>query len=219
MIKNFAVIFDMDGVIVDSNPHHKIALEKFCRQHGHELSDQQLREKVYGRTNKDWLTNLFGKLEAEQLQSYADEKEALFRELYKDSIVPLKGLRSFLDLLDHHQIPRAIATSAPRANVDFTLSKTGLEKYFPIILDDTFVSRGKPDPEIYIKAAMALGLPNRECIVLEDSISGVQAGRSAGSKVVGVSTTHTADELSDTDLVIDNFEGLNITFLIALIKQ
>ncbi len=219
MIKNFAVIFDMDGVIVDSNPHHKIALEKFCRQHGHELSDQQLQEKVYGRTNKDWLTNLFGNREEKQLQSYADEKEALFRELYKDVIVPLKGLRNFLDLLNHHQIPRAIATSAPRTNVDFTLSKTGLEKYFPVILDDTFVSRGKPDPEIYIKAAAALGLPNRQCIVLEDSISGVQAGRSAGSKVVGVSTTHTADVLKDTDMVIDDFDSLNLTSLIALIKQ
>lgn len=218
MIKDFAVIFDMDGVMVDSNPHHKIALEKFCRQHGHELNEQQLREKIYGRTNKDWLTNLFGKLEEKQLRAYAEEKEAIFRALYEDDIVPLKGLRSFLDLLDHHQIPRAIATSAPRANVDFTLSKTGLGKYFPVILDDSFVSRGKPDPEIYIKAAAALGLPNQNCIVLEDSLSGVLAGKRAGSKVVGVSTTHTAEELSDTDLVIDDFEGLDPLSLIAMVK-
>ena len=218
MIKDFAVIFDMDGVMVDSNPHHKIALEKFCRQHGHELNEQQLLEKIYGRTNKDWLTNLFGKLEEKQLRAYAEEKEAIFRALYEDDIVPLKGLRSFLDLLDHHQIPRAIATSAPRANVDFTLSKTGLGRYFPIILDDSFVSRGKPDPEIYIKAAAALGLPNQNCIVLEDSLSGVLAGKRAGSKVVGVSTTHTAEEQSDTDLVIDDFEGLDPLSLIAMVK-
>ena len=209
MTKDFAVIFDMDGVIVDSNPYHKIALEKFCRQYGHELSEQQLREKIYGRTNKDWLTNLFGRMEEKKLLAYADEKEGIFRELYNDDIVPLKGLRGFLDLLDQHQIPRAIATSAPRANVDFTLSKTGLTKYFPVILDDTFVSKGKPDPEIYLKAAAALSLPNGRCIVLEDSISGVQAGKSAGSKVVGVLTTHTAAELSDTDQVINNFEGLD----------
>ena len=218
MIKDFAVIFDMDGVIVDSNPHHKIALEKFCRQHGHELTEQQLREKIYGRTNKDWLTNLFGKLEEKQLRAYAEEKEAIFRALYEDDIVPLKGLRGFLDLLDHHQIPRAIATSAPRANVDFTLSKTRLGKYFPIILDDSFVSRGKPDPEIYMKAAAALGLPNQNCLVFEDSLSGVLAGKRAGSKVVGVSTTHTAEELSDTDLVIDDFEGLDPLSLIAIVK-
>ncbi len=219
MIKNFAVIFDMDGVIVDSNPFHKIAIRQFCSQHGYELSEQQLREKIYGRTNKDWLTNLFGTLDERQLQAYADEKEALFRDLYKEDIVPLKGLRDFLDLLDHHQIPRAIATSAPRTNVDFTLSKTGLKKYFPVILDDTFVSRGKPDPEIYIKTAAALGIPNRQCIVLEDSISGVEAGKSAGSKVVGISTTHTAAELSNTDCVIINFEGLDPFFLISLIQQ
>ncbi len=218
MTKDFAVIFDMDGVIVDSNPYHKIALEKFCRQHGHELSEQQLREKIYGRTNKDWLTNLFGRMEEKKLLAYADEKEGIFRELYNDDIVPLKGLRGFLDLLDQHQIPRAIATSAPRANVDFTLSKTGLTKYFPIILDDTFVSQGKPDPEIYLKAAAALSLPNGRCIVLEDSISGVQAGKSAGSKVVGVLTTHTAAELSDTDQVINNFEGLDPLSWIDLIN-
>ena len=216
MIQAVAVIFDMDGVMVDSNPYHKIALRQFCRNHGHELSEQQLREKIYGRTNKDWLTNLFGALPAEQLLTYADEKEDLFREVYKNDITAVKGLRNFLDLLDKYNIPKAIATSAPRANVDFTLSRTGLEKYFSVILDDTFVSRGKPDPEIYIKAAAALGLPNGQCIVIEDSISGVEAGRRAGSKVIGITTTHMADELAPTDYIIADFEELDPR---ALIKK
>ncbi len=218
MHQHVAIIFDMDGVLVDSNPFHKIALRQFCRQHGHELSEQQLREKIYGRTNRDWLTNLFGKLAEEQLLAFANEKEALFREVYKRDIVALKGLRTFLDLLDRYQIPRAIATSAPRANVDFTLSKTGLEKYFSVILDDTFVSRGKPDPEIYIKTAAALGLPNEQCIVLEDSISGVVAGKRAGSKVIGITTTHSAGELTNTDYVITDFEGWDPQVLISKIN-
>ncbi len=207
MTQPIAVIFDMDGVMVDSNPYHKIALKQFCLEHGYELTEQQLREKIYGRTNRDWLTNLFGALPEEKLLSYADQKESLFREVYKNDIVPVNGLQIFLDLLDKYGIPKAIATSAPRANVDFTLAKTGLEKYFRVILDDTFVSRGKPDPEIYIKAAAALGFPNHQCIVIEDSISGVLAGKRAGSKVIGITTTHTADELTDTDYIITDFGG------------
>lgn len=207
MTRLAAFVFDMDGVIVDSNPFHKIAIRQFCFQHGHSLSEQQLKEKVYGRTNRDWLKNLFGNLPEKQLQAYAEEKEKLFREIYSDNITALKGLHHFLDRLEQHSIPKAIATSAPRANVDFILSRTGLEKYFPVILDDTDVSHGKPDPEIYIKSAAALGLLNGQCIVMEDSISGVEAAKRAGSSVIGITTTHTADELANTDYTIRDFTG------------
>jgi HAD superfamily hydrolase (TIGR01509 family) len=216
-MKPFAVIFDMDGVIVDSNPYHKIALQQFCAKHGHELTDTQLREKVYGRTNKEWLTNLFGVLPEQKCQAFAEEKEALYRELFKNDIKPVEGLISFLDLLDHHQIARAIGTSAPQSNVVFTLSKTNTQKYFEIILNDTFVTHGKPHPEIYIKCAQALGLPNAQCIVIEDSLSGVEAGKAAGSKVIGITTTHTREELKHTDLVIDNFHELTLDVLKSLV--
>ena len=74
-----AFLFDMDGVIVDSNPVHKIALKQFCRQHGHDLTEEQLREKIYGRTNKDWIPNVFGNIGKELAKRYADEKEALYK--------------------------------------------------------------------------------------------------------------------------------------------
>lgn len=200
----YAFIFDMDGVLVDSNPTHKIALQQFCRAHGFELTEEQLREKIYGRTNRDWLVNLFGDLPETTIRKYADEKEALFRKLYTD-IKPLDGLLGFLTKMEALRIPRAIATSAPRANVDFTLLHTGIERFFPTILDDSFVTRGKPDPEIYLKSAAALGIDPARCVVFEDSLSGVKAGRAAGCKVVGLSTTHSADELTETDFVIKDF--------------
>jgi beta-phosphoglucomutase len=218
MGQSFAVIFDMDGVIVHSNPYHKIALQQFARKYGYQLSEQELKEKVYGRTNKTWLTNLFGELSEDKLKEYADEKEALFRELYKDDIKPVKGIRNFLDLLVTNQIPKAIGTSAPYANVEFTLSKTNLENYFPIILDDTYVTNGKPDPEIYIKVAKALGLPNAQCIVIEDSLSGVTAGKKAGSKVIAITTTHSREELAEADLIIDDFDELTMNKLRQLIN-
>jgi len=210
MESSFAVIFDMDGVLIDSNPYHKISLKQFCAKYGHNLTDKQLEEKIYGRTNKDWIPNVFGPLSVEQVASYTDEKEALFREIYNDHVTPLKGLVPFLTILKKNNVPMAIGTSAPRANVDFTLSKTGIGSFFDAILDDTFVNKGKPDPEIYIKAAHALGYDPQKCIVFEDSISGVQAGHNARCKVVGVTTTHTANELALTDLIIEDFEGISL---------
>ena len=123
-------------------------------------------------------------------------------------IKPLKGLVRFLNELENKKVPRAIGTSAPRSNVDFTLTRTETTRYFDIILNDTFVTHSKPHPEIYLKCAQALGLPNSQCIVIEDSLSGVEAGKAAGSKVIGITTTHPAHELSHCDLVIDDFEGL-----------
>lgn len=199
----------MDGVIIDSNPFHKISLKQFCKKYGYDLTEEQLREKIYGRTNKDWIVNVFGPLDEQRLRAYGEEKEALFREIYQNDIKPVDGLVDFLQKLETLRLPRAIATSAPRANVDFTLSKTGTGKYFPVILDESFVSKGKPDPEIYLKTAAALKFEPANCIVFEDSLSGVKAGKSAGCKVVGITTTHTREELHETDLVIDDFTNLD----------
>jgi HAD superfamily hydrolase (TIGR01509 family) len=213
----FAVVFDMDGVIVDTNPTHKIAIQQFCARYGFNLSEEELRTKVYGRTNRDWITNLFGTLTESQLEAYAFEKEQLFRELYSPIIEPVKGLVAFLDLLKTNNIPRSIATSAPPANVDFVLSATGIGHYFDLILDERVVSRGKPNPEIYLKSAKALNLPNAQCIVIEDSLSGVAAAKASGSKVIGITTTHSEEELRETDLIIQDFEGLTIDQLKGLI--
>lgn len=208
-MNSIAFLFDMDGVLVDSNPYHKIALRKFCASYGYELSEEKLREKIYGRTNRDWLTNLFGTMPEQKLKAYADEKEKMFRDLYFNDVAPLNGLLKFLNSLNDFKIKRAIATSAPRANVDFTLQRTGLTPYFQTILDDSFVTKGKPDPEIYIKSATSLGFAPSNCIVFEDSLSGVAAGKAAGCKVIGLSTTHTANELYESDHVIADFEGIN----------
>ena len=207
----------MDGVIIDSNPYHKIALKEFCSRHGYELNDDQLLKRIYGRTNREWITDLFGKLPEDQLQEYTEEKESLYRKLFNDDIKPVKGLVKFLDLLDENNILRAIGTSAPRSNVDFTLNRTNTVRYFPTILNDTFVTHSKPHPEIYLKSAAALGLPNSQCIVIEDSMSGVEAGQRAGSKVIGVTTTHSGSELVHCDLIIDDFEGLTIEMLEKLV--
>ena len=210
-----AFIFDMDGVIVDSNPYHKIALKQFCKKYGHDLTEEELREKIYGRRNQDWLVKVFGPLDENKIKAYGEEKEALFREVYDKDIQALPGLAVFLKRLDELRIVRAIATSAPRSNVDFTLEKTGTGQYFETILDDSFVSKGKPDPEVYQKAAEAVDFPPGRCIVFEDSLAGVEAAKNAGCKVVGITTTHTPEELKETDWVIEDFEGVDPKELIS----
>lgn len=212
-MNSFAVIFDMDGVIIDSNPFHKISLRQFCEKYGFHLSDEELVKRIYGRTNKEWITNLFGPLPHDRLIELEEEKEGLFRELFKHDIKALNGLDHFLRKLKNENIPTAIGTSAPRSNVDYVLEHTKLGEYFSVILDESHVEHGKPNPEIYLKVAASLSFDPARCIVFEDSLSGVEAARRAGSKVVGVSTTHSEEELSHTDLVINDFSDLTPTYL------
>ena len=206
----FGIIFDMDGVIVDSNPAHKESLQQFVKSHGYTLDEQQLKEKIFGRNNREWIPMLFADrtLTPAEISRYADEKEQLFRDLYRDAVAPLPGLRDFLDQLQAATIPYAIATSAPRANVDFVLDHTGLTRYFTTILHEAHFERGKPHPEIYQRATAALRLEPTRCVVFEDSLSGITAARRAGCPVVGVTTTHAAGELAGTLFTVADFTHL-----------
>lgn len=221
-MKTFALIFDMDGVIVDNHAYHLKAWLSFFDQHQIAMSEEEYKQKVNGRTMQEIIATLFDKDHSpEQIRRLGEEKEALYRDMYQRAIQPTPGLRQFLDVLDQNNIPRAVATSAPPANVQFTMKKTGLAAYFPVIVDDTMVSRGKPDPEVYLTAAQQLDMPPAGCIVFEDAMLGIQAGKNAGMKVVGLATTHAREELERTevDLVIDHFEQLSLAQLKALIDQ
>ncbi|HWA35061.1 MAG TPA: HAD family phosphatase [Cyclobacteriaceae bacterium] len=218
MTLTVAVILDMDGVIIDSNPAHKIALKQFCEKYGYQLDDDQLLKRIYGRTNKEWIADLFGrKLTAEEVHYYEEEKEEIFRQIFKNDLVALPGLPHFLTKLKEHNIPCAIGTSAPRSNVDYVLAGTGIGKYFSAILDESDVEHGKPNPEIYLKVAARLKFPPAKCIVFEDSLSGIAAAQAAGCKVVGVTTTHSKEEFTHTDFTVRDFRGLDPVELIAVV--
>lgn len=221
-MKKIAVLFDMDGVIVDTNPAHKKAILLFCDKYNKKLSDEEMKKYIWGRTNKEWLRHLFGDaISDSQLKAYADEKELLFRTIYEPDVKLLTGLKAFLDILEENNIPKAIGTSAPRANVDFIFKHTGLEKYFPTVLDERAVTIGKPNPEIYLKAAKALNFDSIDCIVIEDAFAGVEAGKRAGSKVIGITTTHSDEELLQrgADLTAADFTLLSLNDLISLFKS
>ena len=214
----FAVIFDMDGVIVDTNPYHRLALKEFCEKHGYHLSDDYLKAKIFGRTNADWLGELFqGNLSDKQLREYEEDKEQLFRDIYLPHIKPLDGLVKFLYHLNENLIPCAIATSAPKSNVDFILDQLQIRGFFQTIIHGNMIKRSKPHPEIYQKTVKILGLPARRVVVFEDSLSGVESALQAGCRVVGITTTHSREELRHTQMVINDFDHLSISELQKLI--
>jgi HAD superfamily hydrolase (TIGR01509 family) len=214
---DFAVIFDMDGVVVDSNPFHRRALVQFCQKHGYRLTEDQMKAKIFGRTNKEWLTDLLGgSITPNKIKEYEDEKESQFRKDYAPHVKPIKGLIRFLGALKRSNIKMALASSAPRLNVDFILRKTKTADCFEIIIDGDSIERGKPHPEIYLKTAKAIGFISKKCIVIEDSLSGVEAAKRAGCKVVGITTTHSPRELASTDLVINDFDEMDLKNLRGL---
>jgi beta-phosphoglucomutase len=213
-MKKIAVLFDMDGVIIDSNPAHKKAILRFCEKYNKQLSDEEMKRFIWGRTNKEWIRHLFGEhITDEQLKIYADEKELLFRTIYEKDIKPLAGLFDFLNILEENNIPKAIGTSAPLANVDYVFNHIDIQKYFNAVLDEKDVTIGKPNPEIYLKAAKALNTNASDCIVIEDSLAGVEAGKRAGCKVIGITTTHPKHELTGADLAVADFSGLTLNDL------
>ncbi len=216
---SFAVILDMDGVIVDSNPVHKIALKQFFRKYGFDFSEAELKEQIYGHTNRDWITMLFGRDISEgQFLRYEEEKESLYRRLFEADIRPVRGLPEFLEDIRQNRVPCAIATSAPPTNVSYVLDKTNLGGYFTLILDETDISRGKPDPEIYLKTAAALKIKPNRCVVFEDSIAGIRAALGAGCRVIGVTTTHPSQELTGTDMNIASFEDISYSHLLNMFR-
>ena len=197
------MIFDMDGVLVDSNPTHREAWTAYNRRFGLETTDV-MHQRMYGKRNDQIIRDFFGEtLSPEEVAARGAAKERLYREMIggrlEEILVP--GLRDFLDR--YEAIPKAIATNAEPANVNFLLDRANLRRYFRVVVDGHQVTHPKPHPEVYLKAAEQLGRAPVDCIVLEDSHSGVEAARAAGMRVIGVCTTH--DNLPGTAITVDNF--------------
>jgi HAD superfamily hydrolase (TIGR01509 family) len=209
----------MDGVIMDNNAFHETAWRRFCHHYGIHLSDQELHEFVFGRVAKDTLEFIFKiELTPPEIDHYVYEKEVIYRTLYQSRIKPLEGLIPFLDDLESNQVPMAMATSAPPGNVTFAFLYLPIERYFQSLLNASHIKKGKPDPEIYIRSIQHLGLPPENCIVFEDSLSGIKAALGAGARVIGVSTTHQASEMNGVARVISDFRDLTYQDLLSILN-
>lgn len=214
-----AIIFDMDGVICHTNPFHSIAFQQFFAKRNLNPTEAEYQEHMYGKNNGYILSHFLGrKIEGDELMLLEDEKESLFREIYKSEVEPISGFLQFFQKLKTESFLTAVATSAPRANLDLIIGTLGIGSQMQSQLASEDVTKHKPDPEVYLKSAAKLGLRPEECLVFEDSFSGASAGINAGMKVVGVLSSHTKDELPVCDLYIDDYKNLDLVQIQQLFK-
>jgi len=207
----FGAIFDWDGVIIDSAKLHEQSWHQLAGELGKSIAPESfirgfgMKSAQIIATIHHWAT------EPEQVAGLVQRKEALYRELVsKSDIRPLPGVVEWLHRLHEAGAPCAVASSTQRANIEAVLHRIGLERGFAAIVSAEDVSHGKPDPEVFLKAAERLELEPQRCLVFEDAYVGIEAGHAAGMKVIAVTTTHRAEELRAADLVVRRLDELSL---------
>ncbi|MDE5707142.1 MAG: HAD family phosphatase [Alistipes sp.] len=207
------VLFDMDGVLVDNTQAHIRAFELFCRRYG--VTDWESKlQSAFGMGNDDIMRLILPEtiLQEKSIEELGKEKERIYRELYAPEIRPLPGLTNLLEALCARNIPCAVGSSGGRENVDFVLRSCRIESYFACIVSGDQVTRCKPDPEIYLKAAAGLHLEPKQCLVFEDAKAGIEAARRAGAGRIAALATTLSREILETetaaDLVFDDFAAI-----------
>ena len=200
------VIFDFDGVIVDSHAAHMKAWKAFLLSKGKSFSDGELSFVREGAKREEILRRFLGELTPEQIASYGAEKDKLFQaDASELKLVP--GFPEFLSHLDSAALPSAVATSGSRSRVEQTLKTLKLCKRFRAVVTGNDVERGKPDPDLFLLAAQALQIDPGRILVCEDAVAGVLAAKTAGMKCVGIAANGRKSLLRQTgaDLVVKDF--------------
>lgn len=210
-----AIVFDMDGVIIDSHPAHRRAWRKFLSITGVQVSDEELDFILEGRRREDILRHFLGDLPTSVIAQYGHRKDQFFEESF-DEIKLIPGVREFLQAVSDAGIEAAIATSASSCRTRQTLYRLGLESNFRTVVTADDVAEGKPDPAVYLLASQRLKLSPQDLLVLEDAPCGVLAARAAGIKCVGVSANGRAEALRrcGAQLVIPDFVGVAVNDLV-----
>lgn len=214
-----AVIFDMDGVICHTNPFHSQAFKIFFEKRGVFPTEEEFQLHMYGKNNGYILSHFLGrKIMGQELLDLEFEKESLFREIYQPYVDPIPGFLDFFHCLRKEGFKTGVATSAPFANLELIGGKLDLFPHLESALASEHVTKHKPDPEVYLKTAANLSLSPAQCLVFEDSFSGVSAAKNAGMKVVGVLSSHSVDQLPECDLYIKDYLGLDVNKIDALFE-
>lgn len=198
-----AVLWDLDGVIADTGDLHILTWRTMLSEMGVPFDEQHFR-RIFGMVNSEGIPLLLGRPAApEEIIRLGERKEALFRELLPGRLRPVPGAVEWIRRLCEHGWRQAVASSAPRLNIEAMLGELGLLDTFDAIVCAEELPAGKPDPAVFLKAAEVLGVPPAYCIVVEDSVVGIEAARRAGMKCIAVTTTHPAAELLGADLIVE----------------
>ncbi len=208
------VLFDLDGVIVDSRVFHMQAWERWAAVHAIDYAPGYFHE-MFGRRNDAIIDGLRPGISGEELGRLADDKETLFREVARGQLEALPGVGELLEFLQSQDIARAIVTSTPRTNLDMILDDLGFADRFQSLVAEEDTSQGKPHPEGFLTGADRIGVEPTRCIVIEDAPAGLRAAKAGGMRAIGVTTTHAASALFEADLVVDTLDDAAVRSFIA----
>lgn len=208
-----AIIFDMDGTMVDNMMTHHRGWQKTLAFYGLDMSLEEVVATCHGK-NVEIIERLFpGKYSVAEREQISQEKESWYRSIFLPELKLIDGLREFLENTHQRGIPMGIGTAAPKANVDFVLDHLNIRHFFQAVMDGDDVEKGKPDPEVFFKVADRLGVPYADCLVFEDSPTGAKTALNAGMKAIILTTTHRAEEFAGIPSVlrcVPDFTGMDI---------
>jgi beta-phosphoglucomutase len=213
------VIFDLDGVLVDTGWAHKQSWYDLAEKEGFSMTDEFFYS-TFGMQNYQIIPMLLRRDAAlDEVDRLSDWKEQRYREIIAEKLVPAEGAKSLLCDLKSENFLLAVGSSAPRANLEFVLTRTDLKDYFDAYVSGEDVINGKPAPDTFLKAAEKLSLEAENCVVVEDAVQGVDAGKAAGMPVVAVTTTRSRADLQKADIIVDSLAQLQARQFIDLLRN
>lgn len=213
-----AILWDMDGVIVDSYEGHYLSWKQSLEEVG-QTFDEVMFKRTFGMNNRLILATVYQKdLDEEFIKRVSERKETLFRDDIKGRAQALPGVKDWLEKFKSMGIKQAVASSAPQANIDALITELGIRNYFQAEAAGATL-KGKPDPAVFLLAASLLKVDPADCLVIEDSIAGVEAAKRAGCQCLAVLTTNQASELSQADLIIQDLTNLTKEMLARLFSE
>jgi beta-phosphoglucomutase family hydrolase len=214
-----AVLWDLDGVIADTAFCHCLSWQQAFVKRGVTFTEEQFRHH-FGQRNDLIIRCILGPdVPLDQIQNIAQDKEEFFQQNIVKDLRPFPGVVNLLRLLKEKGIKSSIGSSAPRENIRITLSHLDIENYFQAIASGQDVSEGKPSPQIFLLAAKRLNVDPAHCIVIEDSVAGIEAAKSGGMLCIAVTNTHPALNLSRANLIVDSLEKVDFNALVNLFKK
>lgn len=200
-----AVLWDLDGVLADTAASHFEAWQRLFASLGKGFDEGKFK-RTFGLRNDAVLRDVLGGVDPDQMEGLSRRKDELYRGLIEGRLSPLPGVQRLLHHLRGRGTKMAVVTSTARENVRLILGSLGLDGYFETVVSGEDVTRGKPDPQGFLLAAERLAVRPPGCLVIEDAPDGIEAGKRAGMRCVGVSTTHPAATLARADLVVASLE-------------
>lgn len=204
-----AVIWDLDGVIIDSADEHRRAWQRLAREEGITFTDADFWA-TFGKRNDDIIPLYWKGLSADQLQALANRKEFFFREFVREAAAPLPGSMELMRDLHAAGLPQALASSTPKENIQLIKELLHLDHYLSALVSGESVARGKPAPDIFLKAASELHMPPSLCLVIEDAVAGVQAALAAGMRCIAVAGNRDLPGLRAADVMVKDLTGVSV---------